>query len=309
MDALDVRQLSADLARLQRNRGLQSPRLGDRVGESLARVVGYSDTRPSARESLIRQLLEAAQGLPHDLHAVFVYGCATRPDLPALLGDRMLAVSRLMDRSQYVVRERLTEANLLVAARLLEVAELDGGWFLDRFAVDVDLREEQPIYRSHRTLVVTSDSLSTIDEQVTIPDDGTDSPYVAVSGHGTSGPVRRTQAHTWEFTIVLDRTYRTGDEVEVGLAIKIPTRSMLPPMSIFMPKRACRSFRTTVNLGDMAEEVWVLDGAPPPAVNSDVPFDNALIGVSRDPEVTKEFTQLHTGLAYGLRWRWAPGRP
>ncbi|MFV0457839.1 MAG: hypothetical protein ACK5MT_03575 [Actinomycetales bacterium] len=305
---VDEAAVAADLAKLQRNRGLQSGSLADRVGPALAQVTGFSSARGvEARGSLLRQLLRAAEGLPPDLHLLFARACATRPDDKSTLTERLRIAANQIDRSIEVARRRTVEANRLVALRLLEDTQDDKGWFLQRLRINVDLRESKPVYHADYTLVVTAPVLSRITEQVSLPGDGTDVELgFAAGGAVRLDTVQRIHPQTWASQMTLDRTYTCGELIEYWSAVRLPDRSYAPPMSVMAPRRDCLHFSTTVHLGGLADQIWVLDGVPPPTVNDVTPSGRRL-DVEENPQPTVEFQYLTPGLIYGLRWTWRDG--
>ena len=303
--SVDVAAIAEELAHLQRNRGLQSANLAARVGPALSRVTGYGPARGAdARTSLIRQLLLAAEDLPPDLHLAFARACATRPDDRPTLTARLQDVGRHIKRSTEVARRRVTDANLLVASRLMEDTKDDKGWFLHELRSRVDLRQESPVYHASYTLVVTAPTLSHITEMISLPGDGADlEPGFAVSGSARLDTVHRVHPQTWECRMALDRTYGCGELVHYTSAVRLPDRSGVPPMSVMAPRRDCRLFVTTVHLGGLADQVWVLDGVTPPTVNDETAC-GPLIDPAAEPQPTVEFRHLTPGLVYGLRWTW-----
>jgi len=303
--AVDVADIARDLAGLQKNRGLQSAELASRVGPALATVTGFSAARGSdARASLVRQLLFAAEGLPPDLYLVFARACATRPDDAATLGRRLEMAGRHLRRSGAVARRRLADANLLVAAALVNSLGEDKGWFLHSLRSTVDFRTASPVYRAQYTLTVTAPALTRVSEKISLPGSGGDvDPLFSVAGQARLESVHRIHPQTWECWMVLDRTYHCGELIRYQSAVRLPDRRDAPPMSVMAPRRDCRSFATTVHLGGLAEKVWVLDGVTPPTVN-DVTPSGSLIDPEVEPEPSVQFRNLVPGLIYGLRWMW-----
>lgn len=311
----DVTDIAGELAHLQRNRGLQSADLGARVGPRLAQLTGYSPHRGAdSRASLVRQLMYAASGLPPDLRLAFARACAVRPDDKRTLTERLAVVGKGINRSAVVARRRLADANLLVAGRLLENLTDDKGWFLAEMRAHIDLRDRtvrngNPTYRGEYQLVVTAESVSRITEMISLTGEDTDpQPKFATTGAARVETVRQVHSQTWECVLTLDRTYHCGEVINYESAIRVARRESVPPMLVAAPRRDCRLFTTEVHLGDLADEVWVLDGVTPPTVFNDTPT-GARIDPKVDPPFTAEFRNLTPGLAYGLRWTWRDPGP
>lgn len=304
---LDVATVARDLAKLQKGRGLQTADLSARVGSALAQATGFSAERGmEGRRSLTRQLVLAAEGLPPDLSLVFARACALRPDDGPTLGVRLDAAARHIKRGREATRRRVTQANLIVASRLVDFSKGDQGWILDSLRCFVDLRERSPVYRADYCLVVTAPALHRISEKISLPGSGDAEPEFAVSGGARLETVTRIHPQTWECSISLDRGYSCGDVIRYRSAVRLPRRADAPPMSVMAPRRDCRFFSTTVRLDGMADQVWVLDGVTPPTVNDETPTGSR-IDPSADPQPSVEFRNLVPGLVYGLRWTWKTG--
>lgn len=302
---MDERSVAAELARLQRNRGLQSGDLSGRVGPGLAQLTGFNASRVDARASLTRQLMLASASLPPDLKLVFARACATRPDDRPGLTERLDTVAKYIDRSREVARRRLDDANLLVAGRLLQGRGDDRGWFIDALSVQVDFTDPSPVYKASHTVVVTAPTVSTLTEKISLPGNGRDVGLeFLVSGQAQLGSIRRIHPQTWEVTMTLDRTFSCGEAIEYETAVRLPDRRDAPPMSVMVPMRDCGMFATRVKLAGLATAVWVLDGVTPPTVSDERPT-GSLIDPGVEPEPAVEFRNLTPGMAYGLRWTWS----
>lgn len=302
----DEDSVAADLKRLQRNRGLQSANLADRVGPSLAQLTGFDPSRGSAaRDSLIRQLARAAEDLQPDMRVVFSRACAMRPDDAPTLGERLARAGVYVNRNAEVLRRWVDRANKQVAQRLIETSAGDRGWFVDEFTTRVDFRETQPVYRAKRTLVVTAPRLSSIVEMISFPGDRADMrPEFNATGPVSLRSIQRIAPQTWQSELLLDREYQCGELITYSSAARLSHRRFAPPMSVMAPRRECRRFATEVRLGELAQQVWMLDRVASPTVYVDAPM-GPILDHHRDPVVRAEFRNLIPGMVYGLRWIWA----
>ena len=304
---LDVATVAEDLAKLQKGRGLQAADLSARVGPALSQATGFAVSRGAeGRRSLTRQLVLAAGGLSPDLSLVFARACALRLDDGPTLGVRLDVAARHIKRSREATRRRVTQANLIVASRLVDSAKGDQGWILHSLRCFVDLRESSPVYRADYSLVVTAPTLHRISEKISLPGSGDAEPEFAVSGSAHLEAVTRIHPQTWECSMSLDRDYSCGDVIRYRSAVRLPRRADAPPMSVMAPRRDCRFFSTTVRLGGLADQVWVLDGVTPPTVNDEAPTGSR-IDPAVDPQPSVEFRNLVPGVVYGLRWTWKAG--
>lgn len=302
--SIDIQSVATELAQLQRNRALQSGDLSRRVGPGLSRLTGFKAERgDQAKKSFVRQLVYATKDLPSDLRFAFLRACATRSDDAPKLEDRIASVGEVLHRGPRSIRRRTHEANLLVAAKLLETAASDTGWFIGEMSSSVDFRVQEPVYKATRTLVVTAPSLDRVTEQISLQGaDNAVHPAFRISAGASLGRIDRTFPQTWKLTIDLDRTYGCGDLVTFTSHFTIPRRHA-PPMTVMAPRRDCWRFAASVHLGDMAESVWVLDGVTSPTLDAVAPT-GPVIEPTAETEPSVEFTNLTPGLVYGLRWKW-----
>lgn len=307
---VSVETVAAELAQLQRNRGLQAGELASRIGPGLARVTGFSPARGAeGRQSLVRQLVRGTQALPPDQRLIFLRACAVRPGDAPNLQDRLAEAAGQIDRSVKVARRRLTAANLAVAEQLVAAAADDRGWFLGELIAYVDFRDERPIHRARRTLVVTAPTLDRVTEMISLPGYGEAGPDFRVQGAATLEDARLVGPQTWEFVLRLDRTYSCGDTVEYETALRLPSRREGDPLLVMAPRRDCWHFQATVHLGDLADRAWVLDGVTAPTALSEDP-NVPPVDLTATPVPRAEFRDLTPGLVYGIKWRWAdPGFP
>jgi len=305
---VSVESVAGELMKLQRNRGLQAGDIGSKVGPSLARLTGFSPARGAeGRQSLARQLVRAAHTLPPDQRMIFLRASAVRPTDASTLSERLDSVITTIDRSFRVVRRRLSEANLAVAERLIATAVDDRGWFLAELRATVDFREERPIHRAQRTLVVTAPTLERVTEMISLPGFGDEAPELLVKGAARLEEVNQTGPQTWEFILRLDAPRACGDLVEYETALRLPSRREGDPLSVMAPRRDCWRFETQVHLGGLADRAWVLDGVTAPTALSEEPGGTP-IDLAADPSPSVTFRDLTPGLVYGIKWHWAdPG--
>lgn len=301
-------EIARDLARLQKNRGLQAPDVLDKVGLELARVAAVDSamSHDEARHRLVTALVRAADVLSPDHKLAFLRGCAVRADDFPTLRLRLAAVGEVIKRSPTVTRRRLTEANAAAAQYLVnDAAVRERGWYIGSMNSSVDLREPLPVYRATRTLVVTAPSLDRITERFAFPGaQGAPAPDYSVTGAARVVGVERLPGDIWEFTMALDRVYRRGEHIAYDTALRMPARHHMPPMCVMAPMRDCWHFSARVHFGDCVSQAWVLDGVPVAAAFADTPC-GPLVDPVAEPVATREFDALDKGRVYGLRWVWA----
>lgn len=299
--------IASELARLQRNRGLQSAVLTPRVGPMVASLTGFDGNRGAeGRDSLARTLVRLAHGLAPDLRLAFLHACAVRASDPPTLQERLELVAQRIDRSVKVARRRLDVANLRVAERLLDEVLDDRGWFLARLVTEADFTAEHPVHLAQRTLVVTAPILRRVTEMISLPGQESE-PDFTVTGSASLSDVRRAGSEAWEFSLTLDAVYECGDTVTYDTAVRLPSRMVGEPFSVMAPRRPCFSFETTVHLGDLADRAWILDGVTPPSALSEDPGGRR-VDLTASTSPSAAFRDLTPGLVYGVKWRWgSPG--
>ena len=79
-------------------------------------------------------------------------------------------------------------------------------------------------------------------------------------------------------------------------------RALMPPYYVLTPLQPCEQFSVRVRFGaDVPARIWRVDGIPPRAIDDFEPPDG-LLTADRLGEVSLEFSRLHQGLSYGMRW-------
>ena len=317
MDAR-VEQLAAELAAIQRRRGLQSATWAATLGPLLTQALAL-DQHPQGearREALVAGLLQHVEVLPPDMRFVFLAACSLRTKHKPYLGERLEAAGEAIEVNVRTTWRRLHDANLRLAEHL--VAALDANrpappseWVLTALRVSTDLSVARPVFRSTHTVRVVSPYLSEITERISFPGAEPDAdPEFAVSGACSLVSVERAFQVTWVLTMRLSRTLACGQSATYSMVTKAPSRRLVHPMSVMLPERECRTFATEVNFGtpSAASQVWRLDGVPAPVAELDEPSGPLLDSVA-NPVLRAEYTNMVRGRVYGLRWQWSENQP
>jgi hypothetical protein len=166
--------------------------------------------------------------------------------------------------------------------------------------MDVD----PPQLVEERVIVASADNLSEIEIRLSAPASRqtTDTPITAAILYG--GEITRTEHITpthRKFTVRLPAPLRAGEKHEYGVRFTAFPRALMPPFYVMTPLRPCERFTVRVQFGAHApRRIWRIDGIPPRAIDDFEPA--TLLTADRLGEVSLEFSQLHQGLSYGIRW-------
>jgi hypothetical protein len=100
----------------------------------------------------------------------------------------------------------------------------------------------------------------------------------------------------------LPKSLRAGERHEYGVRFAAFPRALMPPFYVLTPLQPCERFTVRVRFGaDVPKRIWQVDGIPPRAIDDYEPA-NGLLAADQLGEVSLEFSRLHQGLSYGMRW-------
>ena len=313
-------QLIHELGSLHRGRGIRRPRIAQSVGPHLREALGLTPDRPDAEATrqLYGGLQDASKSLPSDLATVFRLAAAISSDEPTLTQRLALAVGHL-DRGERTVQRRLHAANAMVASVLVERIQRDradrdhlapGGWHVESMSSTLDLGLSCPEFTGQRT-IVAGHRLSLLTDAFSIPWNGLGAEPEPVELEAVDGcsvaSFERRSASSWRYQLQLPRTLNAGERHQYTIAVRVPTRTFIKPYSVMVPLRHCRHFDTTIHFDPSrpACAVWRIDGLPVAALE-DVDSGVELSRQETATTIRASFTELTSGLAYGLRWQEAP---
>lgn len=313
-------QLIAELASLHRGRGIRRPRIAQTVGPHLREALGLTPERPDAQATrlLYGGLQDASKSLPSDLMTVFRLAAAISSDEPTLTRRLAQAVGHL-DRGERTVQRRLHAANALVASVLAERIQRDradgdhlapGGWHVESMSSTLDLGAPRPEFTGRRT-IVAGHRLSLLTDAFSIPWNGVGADPEPVELDAVEGcsvaSFERRSASSWRYQLRLPRTLGAGERHQYTIVVRVPSRDFIKPYSVMVPLRHCRHFDTTVRFDPArpAGAVWRIDGLPVAALD-DVDSGIEISQHESATTIRASFSELTSGLAYGLRWQEAP---
>lgn len=306
---MDASQLKTELARLRKGRGIGRPGLLSMLGPLFQDILDVSpDTaEEEARTRLLTLLNGEVSGLPADLRLLVQAAFGITSSHP-LLHQRLADVGSLLQRDARTLRRRLTDADQLLADRIvLRYAPRQGlvrpGFHWVSYHFDVDVSTPSPVFVSTRTLVATVDQLTEIGEVVSIPIVG-DSDSLQVEGVSGCTYVGRDSlsATSWRLRFSLPRPVALGETYDTVVRFTWPGRDWIQPVAAIVPMRPVDRFGVSASFGSprTCSTAWVLNGTLPTAIGDPSP-DQMITTESVDVE----FDDLLLGHAYGIAWTWA----
>jgi hypothetical protein len=307
---VDPSHLKAELARLRKGRGVSRPDLLAVLGPTLRAILDVDDTTrdDEARSRFVSLVSGEAAGMPDDLGQLVTAAFGISDSQP-LLHDRLVVVGQALQRDERTLRRRLTEADDLLADRMvLRFGARAGlaipGWHWSSYRFEVDVAGASPIFLSTRTLVPSLDGLSEFEEIVSVPQVG-DSESLHVEGVAGCTYLGRENlsGSSWRLLFALPRALAAGEQHETVVRFTWPGRAWIQPVAAFVPMRRVERFEVSVSFGQprSCAKAWILDGVLPTSF-ADPPATDELVS---DETVEAAFDDPLLGHAYGISWTWA----
>lgn len=307
--------LIEELRRLRRGRGVRRPQPDRWIGPEL-RLLVESAYGPASgeqlRENLIALLRKATMTLPGDRRSLY-QAALDASDLGGLLNDRLERLVGPMDRTVRTLQRYLNECDQLIAGRLMQDEQLRQaekhvmrrGWMLDQFSSRLRLDLPQPEYHTTRTIQVTAPQLTMVTDVFSMPDPEPDQVLEVEAGQGcTLDKFERISSSMWRVFLNLPRPLTKGDTWDLSYVVRVSFPRQVPPYVVIAPARPCAAFSVRVDVGDSGAVDFVkLEGVPLPMLEDPSPMGVPL--PVRDGTVSYAVSELQSGLAYGVHWRWS----
>jgi len=303
--------LHAELARLRKGRGVQSPDIAGLAGPALRGLCAIQDRDPApvVRGKLAARLRSLAGALPPDLELAALAALGLHPDAQhALLSRRLLWLSERIGRDERTARRRADQA----VARLAELAahlaspDIADGWTVRNFTADVRFGATGYEVAENRVIVAAHDGLSRVVASLSLPPHGrgdSPEPEVELVRGGVITATERSSASHFRYVIDLPAALREGEEHEYLLRIRVADARSVRPYYVFTPRRRCDRFDLTVRFprDRPPHAVYPVDKAHIRVLDDGVPTGDP-IPADRSGKVETRFSELVPGLCYGLRW-------
>lgn len=301
-----------ELVEIPRGRGMQAGDVALRIGPGLRTACGVTAADPSAvvRRKVANRLMELCERLPLDLRISVLAALALHPLANhQFMQDRMSWAAHQINRDHPRAAVRRMKVGFRILAEqldeLVDNPALQQGWHVCSLRALLHMDVDPPQLVEERVIVSSSDNLGEIEIRLSAPASGpaAESPIDAAILYGgeITGEQRVTPSHR-KFAVRLPRPIGTGDKHEYGVRFSAFRRAQMPPFYVMTPLQPCEQFVVRVRFGaDVPRRIWRLDGIPPRAIDDFEP-DDALLTADRLGEVALEFSKLHQGLSYGMRW-------
>ncbi|TDV46129.1 hypothetical protein [Actinophytocola oryzae] len=305
-----VRSTFDELLDIPRGRGMQAGDVADRVGPGLRTACGVTsaDSPATVRRKVAGRLAELCERLPEDLRVSVLAALALHPQANhQFMQDRMGWAARQINRDHPRAAVRRMKIGFRILAEQLDELvsdpNLHAGWHVGSMRALLRLDIDPPHLVEDRVIAASADHLDGIELRYTRS--AQHEPVAAGATMLYGGEIieaeQVTPSHA-RYAVRLPRTLSSGERHELGVRVAVPPRAIMPPFFVLTPLQPCERFTVRVRFGaDVPKRIWRLNGIPPRAIDDFEPADG-LLEPDRLGEVGLEFSRLHQGLSYGMRW-------
>lgn len=286
--------------------------VAERIGPGLRIACGVTqeDSPAVVRRKVAERLTELCGRLPTDLRISVLAALALHPEADhQFMQERMGWAARQINRDHPRAAIRRMKVGFGIIAEqlddLVDDPRINQGWHIGSLRALLRMDVDPPQLLEERTIVATADGLEEVELRFSAHGKGgdKDTPITAsimyggeITGSDSVVPSHRT------FALRLPTPLRSGEQHEYGVRFTARPRAVMPPFYVLTPLQPCAKFSLRVRFGtDVPKQIWRVDGIPPRAID-DFASDDALVSADRFGEVALEFSRLHQGLSYGVRW-------
>ncbi|MGB3438945.1 MAG: hypothetical protein WBA97_09360 [Actinophytocola sp.] len=298
-----------ELLEIPRGRGMLANDVADRIGPGLRVACGVSsdDSPALVRRKVGERLTELCGRLPTDLRVSVLAALALHPEADhQFMQDRMGWAARQINRDHPRAAVRRMKVGFGIIAEqlddLVDDPSINQGWHIGSLRGLLRMDVDPPQLVEERTIVATADGLEEVELRLSAPGSGDESPITAAVLYGgqITGSERVAPSHR-KFALRLPTSLRAGEQHEYGVRFTAHPRAVMPPYYVLTPLQPCAKFSVRVRFGAAPPRIWRVNGIPPRAIDDYAP-DDELVSADRFGEVALEFSRLHQGLSYGVRW-------
>jgi hypothetical protein len=299
-----------ELLEIPRGRGMLANDVADRIGPGLRVACGVTqdDSPALVRRKVGDRLSELCGRLPTDLRISVLAALALHPEADhQFMQDRMTWAARQINRDHPRAAVRRMKVGFGIIAEqlddLVDDPSINQGWHTGSLRALLRMDVDPPQLFEERTIVATADGLEEIEVRLSAPGKGAGSPITAAVQFGgeITGSEQVAPSHR-KFVLRLPAPLRAGEQHEYGVRFTANPRADMPPYYLLTPLQPCAKFSVRVRFGaDVPARIWRVDGIPPRAIDDYAP-EHGLVAADRFGEVALEFSRLHQGLSYGVRW-------
>lgn len=284
--------------------------VAERIGPGLRVACGVNpdDSPAIVRRKVGDRLHELCGRLPTDLRVSVLAALALHPDADhQFMQDRMGWAAKRINRDHPRAAVRRMKVGFRIIAEqlddLVDDPSINQGWHTSSLRALLRMDLDPPQLLEERTIVASSDGLEEVELRFSAHGTGDTSPITASVMYGgeITGSDSVVPSHRM-FALRLPTPLRSGEQHEYGVRFTGHRRAEMPPFYVLTPLQPCAKFSLRIRFGDQVpKQIWRVDGIPAMSVNEYAP-DDALVSADRLGEVAQEFSRLHQGLSYGLRW-------
>jgi hypothetical protein len=299
-----------ELLEIPRGRGMLANDVADRIGPGLRVACGVTpdDSPALVRRKVGERLSELCGRLPTDLRISVLAALALHPDADhQFMQDRMGWAARRINRDHPRAAVRRMKVGFrIIAEQLDELVDdptINQGWHTVSLRALLRMDVDPPQLLEERTITATADGLEEVELRFSAHGKSGDNPITAAVMYGgeITGSEGVVPSHR-KFALRLPAPLRAGEQHEYGVRFTAHPRAVTPPFYVLTPLQPCAKFSLRVRFGaEVPKLVWRVDGIPSRAIDDYAP-DDALVSADRFGEVALEFSRLHQGLSYGVRW-------
>jgi hypothetical protein len=298
-----------ELLEIPRGRGMLANDVAERIGPGLRVACGVTpdDSPALVRRKVGERLTELCGRLPSDLQVSALAALALHPEADhQFMQDRMGWAARRINRDHPRAAVRRMKVGFRIIAEqlddLVDDPTINQGWHTVSLRALLRMDVDPPQLLEERTIVATADGLEEVELRLSAPGRGEESPITATVLYGgeITGSERVAPSHR-KFALRLPSPLRAGEQHEYGVRFTANPRAVMPPYYVLTPLQPCAKFSVRVRFATAPPRIWRVDGIPPRAIDDYAP-DGGLVPADRFGEVALEFSRLHQGLSYGVRW-------
>ncbi|TRY16879.1 hypothetical protein FOJ82_13480 [Tessaracoccus rhinocerotis] len=278
-----------------------------------------ADTSASAQHGAVkRAMLTVAERLTERTddrktrahRTVFIKAAGFSRKSPESARERMLIAGEAVGRSARTAYRYYDDAVARLTRILLGEPRMSEGTIPTDDHIDVrsrtwvDLREDQPIISSQRTIRSLVDRLDHVIEHVRMPWwTGRETfPLKALEGCALEEPLKVGES-TWQYRLRFRKPLEVGDEQSFATSIQFPSPDALAPMIGFRPRGSAYKAQVDLQFGNrrpaaleqFASRLHIED-------LHRVPGSTLIHPVQA--RHTIEFDRMYPGVSYGVRWHW-----
>ena len=284
--------------------------VADRIGPGLRVACGVApdDSPAVVRRKVGERLSELCGRLPNDLRISVLAALALHPEADhQFMQDRMGWAAHRINRDHPRAAIRRMKVGFRIIAEqlddLVDNPSINQGWHTGSLRALLRMDVDPPQVHEERTIVSTVDGLEEVQLRFSAHGQSDGNPITAAVLYGgeITGSERVVPSHR-TFALRLPAPLRAGEQHEYGVRFTAHPRAVMPPFYVLTPLQPCAKFSVRVRFGtEVPKKIWRVDGIPSRAIDDYAP-DDALVSADRFGEVALEFSRLHQGLSYGVRW-------